>query len=243
MSQKVYKISLVIDDPALEAIIVKFIKPFPQLIVSKTASITTFFNTKISLNSCDLLILNIENQEVNILNLLKKHNASSYTILISTSNKYAVKAFELGLLDYIIKPFSKKRFSISMQRFLDRCNSRGFNGNNTQNNLFYKYKNKLFSIPIYKINFISAIKRNTLIETDEEQFTCPFSISELELKFSKFSFIRIHKSYIVNSSLIKNMVHKKSGLHDLNLNDSEDTILPVGRKYSNSVKKYLSEKF
>lgn len=241
-NDKKYSVCFVEDDPLVKEMVSDFIQSIPQLSLEKVTGDGIIAEKILKSRSFDLLILDIQIQEINIFDILNRVRNYSYIIFVSSLDNFAIKAFEIGAIDYILKPVSFERFSQAVNRFLSIKSKNGpsslrnVSENATNQTLFFKFKNKLNAIPLNRVVYISAYRRNTILETEDEQIISPFSISEIIKEIPEKLFIRIHKSYIINISKVKQLVHNKSGLYDVILNDLDDTMLPVGRKYSATLK-------
>lgn len=229
MQNNQYSVFLAEDDPIIREIVTGYISSFPQLRLDGIASSYECAETNLNSNKYNLLILDIVLGESNIFDLLGKLILLPYIIFISSFDRYAIRAYDIGAIDYILKPISIDRFQQSINRFIKSSYPITEQGN-SQNYIFFKYQGKNHYIPLCDIIFITAKGRNTILETDSEQFNCPFNISMIERKINDVQFIRIHKSYIINKKYIKQLVHSKSGLYHIRLKD-DDSNLPVGRSY------------
>ncbi len=92
------------------------------------------------------------------------------------------------------------------------------------------------------IIYFSSHGRHTIIHTEDKDFETPLSISKIENRLSGELFIRIHKQYIVNIKYISQVKHMKWGQYMIYLNDSDDTVLNIGRTFFPLLKEKLQLK-
>jgi DNA-binding LytR/AlgR family response regulator len=159
-------------------------------------------------NNIDLVFLDIQMPKltgIEFLETLKAKNLKHLPqfIFVTGYSEYAVDGFEQGISDFLLKPVTFKRFNIAMDRFLQN-----FRNSNEESKLSLDYffadneglKVKIrFSEIVYVEsagNYISIFKTN-------ERLTILQSLTGLETMLDKQSFIRTHKSYIVNINCIE----------------------------------------
>ncbi|MES1046098.1 response regulator transcription factor [Heyndrickxia oleronia] len=150
----------------------------------------------------DLLITDIEMPNLSGYELADfvHTNALNIRIIFVTGySAYAVHAFELNVLDYILKPYSKERLLKGIHRF---------NHINTEkletDKMMLKYKSDIHMIEKQEIIFIERTGRSTTIVTKTGEFQTYQTLGELELKLKSKSFIRGHRGFIINIKYIKN---------------------------------------
>ncbi|PWN70053.1 DNA-binding response regulator [Chryseobacterium phosphatilyticum] len=182
-------------------------------------------------NQVDLVIFDINMPRINGVELLQQLPYRPLCIFLTLEVKYAVKAFELDVVHYLVKPVDFDTFKKAIHKakdFLHFKNSASqqedyimFKSNYVMNKVFLKDILWIQGFGEY-ITLITSLKKYMILER----------MSNFEEKFQSFGFIRIHKSYIVLSSHIKSY-----DSHHVHLNGGEQ--LPLGRTYKKLVKEYL----
>lgn len=89
------------------------------------------------------------------------------------------------------------------------------------------------------INYVRADGAASVIHTNDREHRVPLSLKQLAEKLPGYDFMRIHKSYVANLKSIVRMEYDKGGSYIAYLRDEDDSAVPVGRKYAQSVKKRL----
>lgn len=173
-------------------------------------------------NEVDLIFLDINLPKISGINFLKSLTAPPQVIITSAYSEYALEGFELDVVDYLLKPFSLERFVKAISKIKSiRSES---------DTLFIKSDKEFFQITIGNICYIKGDDDFTRIYTNDRLYldkrTMKAWISDLPN-----SFMRIHKSYIVN----KKSITRISGQR-IFLNGTE---LPIGRTYKEEVKKLV----
>lgn len=174
---------------------------------------------------------------IQVLERLKKY---PYLVFTTAYDKYAIKAFEMGAIDYLLKPFSKERFNQAVDKAVqaiqdNRSNIRspldiGLSIKENENHYILSYDN---------IVYVSSHARHTVIHTDDKCFEIANLLKDIEEKLPESSFIRIHKQFIVNMKFISHFQYMVGGQYEIYLKDEDETSLPVGRKYANLLKDKL----
>ena len=101
-------------------------------------------------------------------------------------------------------------------------------------------KNGLKQIDIRDIYFISKHDRKTLIQTKEEQLDTSSSLSDMVKSLPKSLFLRVHKSYIVNASKIKELKYHAGGYYHAYFKDFGKTYVTVSKNRINELRNALN---
>jgi two-component system LytT family response regulator len=159
----------------------------------------------------DLVFLDIQMPKVSGLELFELLEKPIPDIIFSTAyDQYAVDAFELNAVDYLLKPFDKSRFDSAMKKFIERRgigkDDRGPDKFVLDSSLFpstierivVKSGYKIHVIPVEEIFFIEAQDDYVMIHTSEGKYLKQQTMKFLENKMPPDKFVRIHRSYIIN---------------------------------------------
>lgn len=120
-------------------------------------------------------------------------------IFVTGHSGFAVHAFELNVLDYIMKPYSKERLLKGIQRFYQKNQS-----NNTRDKLILKQKTEMQVLNKQDIIFAERTGRSTTIITRNGEFSTYQSLNEIEKELTASHFLRSHRAFIINISYIQN---------------------------------------
>jgi DNA-binding LytR/AlgR family response regulator len=193
-------------------------------------------------NKVDLVFIDVQMPHLNGLDFietirLKNGNNIPKFILVTGYDKYAIEGFEAGVIDYLMKPISYKRFNISVDRAISN-----FFGNDTKNNstntdfFFAEYNGKKIKINYSDIAYIEAGGNYITLFWDNIKILLYRSLSSMQEILPATDFIRIHKSYIVSISHIEaikgNEIYLKLG--------NANTNLPIGAAYKDNLLSVLN---
>ncbi len=195
-----------------------------------------------------IIFLDIEMPGMNGLELsilLKEHPKRPYVIFVTAYEEYAVKAFEVNAIDYILKPFDAKRFYQSMQKLftLVEKNKQSKQAPNkiipNLGRLPVERDDKTLLIPEEDIIFAFTENENVYLKTTNEKLLSKYTLKELENKLSDQSFFRTHRRFIVNLTKVEEIIPFFNGTYNLIVNDDERNEVPVSRNQAKKLKRFL----
>ncbi|MFP2994788.1 LytTR family DNA-binding domain-containing protein [Spongiivirga sp. MCCC 1A20706] len=186
-------------------------------------------------NELDLVLLDLNLNGENGFDLLTAAVSESFhTIIISAYKEQAITAFEYGVLDFVPKPFNSTR----LDQALMRAGSKEKTGPNIVKFLAVKKRHKVQLIAIEEVTYIKGAGAYTeLFMTNKRKELHDKSLEKLEQLLSP-SFERIHKSYLVKMSEIKEIIVESGSKYIAELKNGQ--LIPIGRtKYKDLKSKWL----
>lgn len=100
-------------------------------------------------------------------------------------------------------------------------------------------KGKILLLDVDRIVFLKSVRNYTAVYTYDKQFLSNLPLGELEKRFEKKLFCRVHRSFIVNLSKIEEISSIRSGQYHIRVDNKEKTIIPVSRNGAARLKKIL----
>jgi DNA-binding LytR/AlgR family response regulator len=150
----------------------------------------------------DLIFLDVDTPELDIFDFIKSFDNQANIIIVSSDDKYALKAFEFNIVDYLLKPLTYSRFYKAIDKATRYYASKDIN-NSDANEIFIKKGSSLVKLKISDITYVEALENYVTLNTKNEKFTIHFTMKAIEYQLPSDTFIRVHRSFIVNMSLIK----------------------------------------
>jgi len=183
--------------------IVKLVKEHPALTL--IAEYSSAVDTKKGLNDTevDLIFLDIEMPIINGFELLDVLKNKPQIIFVTGKTEYAFKAFDYDATDYLQKPITQERFNLGVEKALEQHRLKFENNSAEEEYIFIKSNLKKRKIFINNIQWIEALGDYIKLVTTEESFVILSTMKAFEKEVEEYSFLRIHKSYIVNLKKIK----------------------------------------
>ncbi|MDA8234699.1 MAG: LytTR family DNA-binding domain-containing protein [Clostridia bacterium] len=209
-----------------------------------------------------ILFLDIEIPGMNGLELgkhIKELPNPPYVVFVSAYDEYAVKAFEVDAVDYILKPIDEKRLGQAIGKITkaiqQKANAMGANGAGEAESglepvLPKANQIKIDRIPAEKQGKTILVNESDVIYAFTEQdyvyiktFTdklfTRFTLKELESRLSSTTFFRTHRCYLVNLQKVKEIVPFFNGTYTLIVEDNDKSEVPVSRAQTKKLKKIL----
>lgn len=175
----------------------------------------------------DLIFLDIEMPSKNGMDFYKTISQNTKVIFTTAYSEYAVEAFSINAVDYLLKPFSFERFRSAVEKVKT--------GNETDDvhYLSIRADYKLHKINVEDILLIEGLDDYIQIHlADQSRITARSSMKSILEKLPAKNFIRVHRSYIVPVSLIKTVVNRNIHIGGF--------IIPIGETYKDMVMKIVS---
>ena len=174
----------------------------------------------------DLIFLDVDIPEMDIFNFINDFYHQANIIIISPDDKDALKAFEFNIVDYLLKPVAFSRFCKAVDKAV-RYYANKEVSNSDANEIFIKKGSSLVKLKFKDIIYIEALENYVTLNTKNEKFTIHFTMKALEYQLPSDIFIRVHRSFIVNISLIKTI--KDNSLDLIIGNDLRN--IPIGNSF------------
>jgi DNA-binding LytR/AlgR family response regulator len=178
----------------------------------------------------DLIILDIQMPEMNGFDFIGSLDFPPNIIIVSSADEYALKAFDFNVVDYLLKPVSYGRFCKAIDKTV-RYFSRKEVVNTGDEEIFIKKGSSLVKLKLRDIIFIEALENYVTLNTVDDKFTIHFTMKAIENQLPSGVFIRVHRSFIINKSMIQTI--NENSL-DLNVGNSLKSI-PVGKSFRDSL--------
>ncbi|MDQ7949906.1 MAG: response regulator [Pedobacter sp.] len=200
--------TILIDDEALARDVVKhYLQSHPEIEVVAECSDGFEGLKAIAQHQPDLIFLDIQMPKISgfeMLELVEKHPAVIFT---TAFDEYAIKAFEVNAVDYLLKPIEKIRFDQAMQKLPSKL-AKDENSNQlletaalspAQNNrIVVKNAGVIKIIPVSALHYLEADDDYVKLSTNEGNFHKNKTMGFFEQTLDPNQFIRIHRSYIIN---------------------------------------------
>jgi len=202
----------------------------------------------------DLVYLDVQMPEMDGFEVLSALEAESlpYIIFVTAYDQYALRAFEVNAIDYLLKPLDEERFRISFQRAKSMIEKeerkdlrenlqalRGYLKRKTPERILVKTGGRIYFIRVPEIDWIEAQGNYVLLHVGKESHLIREPIGELEAQLQGGGFLRIHRSTLVNVERIRELRQLLHGDYRVWLHDG--TQLTLSRRYRNKARDVLGQ--
>lgn len=193
----------------------------------------------------DLIFLDIQMPRLNGIEFLKTLQAPPKVIFTTAYRDYAIEAFELDVVDYLLKPIPFHRFLKAVSKVFTLIQNKGpqplpiapaVSAEDSQplqgqENIIVRADKKMIKIALEDIQYIESLKDYVIIYLPNRRIVTKQKISYLEQKLPDGAFLRIHRSFLIAI----NKIQAFSPNH-VEINNQE---LPIGRSHKSEVAKVL----
>lgn len=176
---------------------------------------------------CDILMNDLNGIE--LIKKIRKMNTSFQAIIITGSVEYVFEGYDIGVLNYLVKPVSIEKLEKEFIRAVKNINS-------TMPWMYSVHVNgKRVFINISEVLYFEVNNKTITANLEKEKIDFNMKIKELENEIKDKNFIRCHRSYLVNANKIEEIL-----LNKLVLKNKVE--IPIGRSYKSEIKNYLLKK-
>lgn len=186
--------------------------------------------------SVDLIFLDIQMPEMTGFQFVSTLKNPPAIILTTAFRNYAPEAFDLNVIDYLLKPISFERLFKSVNKYFDRELTKRNTGISITNDedrfIHIKADRKIHKVSESEILYIESLDDYVKVHLRDKVLITRENISTLEEKLPYPPFVRIHRSFIINSKWVKTISNDR-----IELNGKE---LPLGRAFKKYALNQLS---
>jgi len=163
-------------------------------------------------------------------------------VFTTAYDEYAVKAFELEAVDYLLKPYDEVRFKQAMERIRKRLANLPVAPSFVQESrkLLIEDGERVVVLTPQSICYAVRVDRMLEIHTEKETIQSRLTLQELEEKLRGYPFFRTHRSYLVNLDYIQEITPWFNGAWNIRLKDGKQTLIPVSRAAAKRLFELLS---
>lgn len=170
----------------------------------------------------DLLFLDVQMPECDGFDVLELVGGSVplAVIFVTAYDQYALRAFETGALDYLLKPFDNARFALALARAKKKIAS-GKGSPRKADRIAIKGAGQIAFVRIAEIDWIEAADYYSRLHVGVKTHMLRRSMTELEEELDPALFCRVHRSSIVNLERVRGLKLTEDGEHDVVLENGE----------------------
>ena len=233
---------LIVEDEAIaRSMLTKLLSSFPDIVIcGETDSVGSTLEYLDKNPEPDIIFMDVELGDGNCFDFFRRRKLNSLIVMTTAYDSYAIKAFETGSIDYLLKPIGRE----ALERAVGRCRERLGAGSGHEKKYLERFTVKIGEqyIPIASSEmacFISEDKCNYLIKEDGKRFIIDSTMDSLEKELNPDEFFRICRGAIVSRSSILSSTRQMGGRLKLNLRAECPEDLYVARGRTDSFLKWL----
>jgi len=224
------------DEPLAREILVGYLKRVSS--VHLAGSFSNAFDALEFLkhHQIDVLFLDIEMPEMTGIDFLKSLPHAPITVFTTAFRDYAFEGYELGVIDFLLKPISYTRFQVALEKTRDflslKTDNAGIEPNkNSPEFIFVKSGVRKIKLLFEDVTHIQGLKDYAIIHTAKDKIVIKGSVKYMQELFPENQFIRVHKSFIVSKGKIRRIERNSIIIGDYQI--------PIGRNYREEMERKI----
>jgi DNA-binding LytR/AlgR family response regulator len=229
---------LVVDDeyPA-RVLLSEYISKLPQLSLGGSCRNPVEAMSILGNAAIDLLFLDIQMPELTGIEFLKTLQHKPLVVFTTAYPEYALEGYDLNVTDYLLKPISFERFvqavnkATGLLQLKNRDEKDAPDHSNDKTFITVKADHKLHRIPLADILYVEGLREYVTFFTSTGKIITLESLKNLESQLPAKTFVRVHKSFIVNKEKVKALYGSQ-----LEINGR---YIPIGKSYKDEAVKMI----
>jgi DNA-binding LytR/AlgR family response regulator len=228
---------IVDDNPMARAALRQLTEHIDALeVVAEFENATTAYNF-LQKQSVDALFLDIEMPDMTGLELLENLVERPPVVLCTSKREYAAEAFELNVVDYLVKPVSLPRFIAAVEKLKAHAIAENDTVSDAPSkeihHIFIRANSALIRVDLADIYYIQALGDYVTFVTTTKKYTAHLTMQNIEKALPAPHFLRVHRSYIVNT-------HRIDTIEEGTMLIINKQVVPLGEQYKSNLMKKLN---
>lgn len=251
--------TIVVDDePAARSRVVRLLQTDPDILIVAECRNGLEALDIIQKDPVELVFLDVQMPQLTGFDVVDKFvpGRSPFVIFVTAHDRYALKAFNVNAVDYLLKPYDDERFHTSLarakdfiemrenKRLADRMMSLVQDHMNARREftqeIVIKEKGREYRIPVQDVMWIRAEGNYLVIQTESRSYLLRMTMNMVETDLDPTDFVRVHRSYMVNMAHVRGT--RYSGNNEFTFTMSNGKHLLSGRSYKEQIAKLLTER-
>jgi len=211
MNEK-YNVIIVDDEYLARKLLQDYVSKVESLQLVATCSNAFEAMEALTNNTVDIMLLDIQMPDLTGLELVKSLEKKPAVIFTTAYSEYAVDAFNLAVVDYLLKPFDFPRFFQAIRKAIgnvqpkaEETTKQAADISKSNDFITVKADYKLYKINYDDLLYIEGQHEYVTFHTTQRRITALFALKDLEEMLPKDRFVRVHKSYIVSFKHIQDL--------------------------------------
>ena len=237
------KTIIIDDEPLARQVIREFLGAFPQVGIIAECENGRQAVAAINQHQPDLIFLDVQMPGLNGFQVLEKIEPLPAIIFSTAYDEYAIRAFEVNAVDYLLKPYDRERFAAAVQRALERRAGGGVemerllrllqqtqSAGSFSDRLLVRSGEKIIPVRVAEIEWLEAADDYTMLHAGNAKHLCSLGLGEIEKRLDPQQFMRVHRSAIINVARIRHLEKDGEGGMIATMNSGAE--VKVSRRYA-----------
>jgi len=200
------KCIIVDDEPAARKLLQEYIEDIDYLQLCGIAENPLKANTILQSQEVDVMFLDINMPRLTGIEFLRTAVNPPLVVMTTAYAEYATEGFNLNVMDYLVKPFSFERFLKAcnkVREYYDLINRTAGAATETADYFFVKCDGKIEKILYNELVYVEAMLNYVILHTEVKKMIVYLTMKSIAEQLPAQIFVKVHKSYIINSSKVK----------------------------------------
>ncbi|MEM7105326.1 MAG: LytTR family DNA-binding domain-containing protein [Bacteroidota bacterium] len=242
------KVAIIDDEAPARSLLREYLEDYPSLVIVGEANNGVDAIRLIKEFSPEIVFLDIQMTGMTGFEVLKKLKEVPRIIFSTAYDQYALKAFEVNAVDYLLKPYTKGRFAkaiekvvsagddnlASLKALAENLLRESGSGSKFPSKILVPHKNRLTALDVDDIIWIDAEKDYSRLITEGQNFLSNYGIGQIEERLDPERFIRVHRSSIININFVQE-IFKYPSSYDIKMKNGD--LVRVSRSYLEKIRK------
>jgi DNA-binding LytR/AlgR family response regulator len=228
------KCVIIDDEPLAIQVIENHLKNFDHIEVAGTFTNPLKAYGILEQEKVDVIFLDINMPQMTGFTFIDNLNHKPLIVITTAYREYAVKSFEMNILDYLVKPIPFNRFLKTMNKIYQQVYLSHGSGEGLlqqEPHIFLKVNKKLIKVNLNDILYIESLKDYIKVNTTLGDYVVHKSLSAITEELPQSNFIRIHRSYTIS-------INKIDAIEG-NTTEIANRKIPIGRNYLKQTKERI----
>ena len=195
------RVLIVDDEPHAREILAEYLADYPQFTIAAQCANGYEAVKAVAEHQPDLLFLDIQMPKLDGFEVLELLDTKPKVVFVTAYDEYAVRAFEVHALDYLVKPFTAERFADVIARATASAppgNISAAARKKPLQRIAFKEGGAIEVVPVQRIDYIEAQDDYVQVATQGKKHLKQQTLTELEQLLDPARFVRVHRGFIVN---------------------------------------------
>ena len=243
------KIVIIEDEKPAARLLKRKVENLNCEVIAVLSSVTESIEWFLSNEHPDLVLVDIQLSDGLSFEIFEQVEIKSSVIFTTAYDEYALKAFKLNSIDYLLKPIDENELKAAIEKFLSLQNKTVFNQQNLNNIYPINFKKRFVVktgniIKIIDVNdiecFYSAFKSSFLTTNESRSFALDDSLENIEKEVSTNDFFRVNRQFLINLKAIKEISIYSNSRLKISLNNYKEEEIIVSREKVQAFKEWIN---
>jgi DNA-binding LytR/AlgR family response regulator len=250
-TEGIIRVVIADDEPLARQLLVRLVQAQPDVSVVGLAKDGASARRIVAESDPDLVFLDVEMPKLSGVELSESWRAGverPHVIFVTAFDRYALNAFEVDALDYLVKPIEKERFVRAMEKarrairaakvcklgeqIAAMATPEAGSSSPGEGGAFVtiRQRDEILRFPEDEIIWLEAASQYVQVHTDSARYIVAEPLNRYHARLRSDAFVRVHRSAVVNTAKVTRVLRRQNGVHELRLSNGVSVPLSRSRR-------------